>query len=80
MQPISTFVGNLGYVGVAILGGYLAMNGSITIGDIQSFITYVRSFNQPISMIAQNMVSCSPRPAPQACLRLPGREGRGAGV
>ena len=55
MQPISTFVGNLGYVGVAILGGYLAMQGSITIGDIQSFITYVRSFNQPISMIAQNM-------------------------
>ena len=55
MQPISTFVGNLGYVGVAILGGYLAMNGSITVGDIQSFITYVRSFNQPISMIAQNM-------------------------
>ena len=55
MQPISTFVGNLGYVGVAILGGYLAMNGSITVGDIQSFIAYVRSFNQPISMIAQNM-------------------------
>ena len=55
MQPISTFVGNLGYVGVAILGGYLAMNGSVTVGDIQSFITYVRSFNQPISMIAQNM-------------------------
>lgn len=55
MQPISVFVGNLGYVGVAILGGYLAMNGSITVGDIQSFITYVRSFNQPISMIAQNM-------------------------
>lgn len=55
MQPISTFVGNLGYVSVAILGGYLAMNGSITVGDIQSFITYVRSFNQPISMIAQNM-------------------------
>lgn len=55
MQPISAFVGNLGYVGVAILGGYLAMNGSITVGDIQSFITYVRSFNQPISMIAQNM-------------------------
>ncbi len=55
MQPISAFVSNLGYVGVAILGGYLAMNGSITVGDIQSFITYVRSFNQPISMIAQNM-------------------------
>ena len=55
MQPIMTFVGNLGYVGVAILGGYLAMNGSIMVGDIQSFITYVRSFNQPISMIAQNM-------------------------
>lgn len=55
MNPISAFVGNLGYVGVAILGGYLAMNGSIMVGDIQSFITYVRSFNQPISMIAQNM-------------------------
>lgn len=55
MQPISAFVSNLGYVCVAILGGYLAMNGSITVGDIQSFITYVRSFNQPISMIAQNM-------------------------
>ena len=55
MQPISIFVGNLGYVGVVILGGYLTMNGIIAIGDIQSFITYVRSFNQPISSIAQNM-------------------------
>ena len=55
MQPISMFVGNLGYVGVCILGGYLAMNGRITIGNIQSFITYVRSFNNPISQVAQMM-------------------------
>lgn len=55
MQPISTFVGNLGYVGVVILGGYLAINGVIEIGDIQAFITYVRNFNQPISQVAQTM-------------------------
>lgn len=55
MQPISTFVGNLGYVGVVILGGYLAINGIIEIGDIQAFITYVRNFNQPISQVAQTM-------------------------
>ncbi len=55
MQPIAMFVGNLGYVGVCILGGYLAMNGTITIGNIQSFITYVRSFNNPISQVAQTM-------------------------
>jgi ATP-binding cassette subfamily B protein len=50
--PIMNFVGNLGYVGICILGGYLAVNGSITIGDIQAFIQYVRSFTQPISQIA----------------------------
>ena len=55
MQPISAFVGNLGYVGVVILGGYLAINGVIEIGDIQAFITYVRNFNQPISQVAQTM-------------------------
>lgn len=55
MQPISMFVGNLGYVGVCILGGYLAMNGIIEIGDITAFIQYVRSFNQPISQLAQTM-------------------------
>ena len=42
MQPIAMFVGNIGYVGVCILGGWLAMNGVIEIGDIQSFIIYVR--------------------------------------
>jgi len=46
------FVGNLGYVAICILGGYLAINGTITIGDIQAFIQYVRSFTQPISQIA----------------------------
>jgi len=50
--PIMNFVGNLGYVAICILGGYLAVNGMITIGDIQAFIQYVRSFTQPISQIA----------------------------
>lgn len=55
MQPISVFVGNLGYVGVCILGGFLAIKGTINIGDIQAFIQYVRSFNQPITQVAQTM-------------------------
>jgi ATP-binding cassette subfamily B protein len=50
--PIMNFVGNLAYVGICILGGYLAVKGTITIGDIQAFIQYVRSFTQPISQIA----------------------------
>ncbi len=50
--PIMNFVGNLGYVAITILGGYLAVQGTITIGDIQAFIQYVRSFTQPISQIA----------------------------
>ena len=53
MQPIMTFVGNLGYVGVAISGAFLAINGTISIGDIQAFITYVKNFTQPIAQIAQ---------------------------
>jgi ATP-binding cassette, subfamily B, multidrug efflux pump len=52
MFPIMNFVGNLGYVGICILGGYLAIKGIITIGDIQAFIQYVRSFTQPITQIA----------------------------
>src|SRR5579859_5834296 len=51
--PIMNFVGNLGYVAVAILGGWLATRGAIAIGDIQAFIQYVRQFTQPISAIAQ---------------------------
>ena len=47
------FVGNLGYVIVSILGGYLAIKNTIEVGDIQSFIQYVRSFNQPIAQTAQ---------------------------
>jgi len=53
MMPIMSLVGNLGYVGVSILGGILAMQGTITVGEIQSFIQYVRSFTQPINQIAQ---------------------------
>lgn len=53
MHPIMAFVGNIGYVAVAILGGYLAIKKAIEVGDIQSFIQYVRNFNQPIAQIAQ---------------------------
>ncbi len=53
MQPIMNFVGNLGYVAVAIVGGILAAKGTITVGNIQSFIQYVKSFTQPIGQIAQ---------------------------
>ncbi|MFN2152250.1 MAG: ABC transporter ATP-binding protein [Anaerolineales bacterium] len=52
MMPIMGFIGNLGYVAVSIIGGYLAINGAITVGDIQAFIQYVRSFTQPITQIA----------------------------
>ncbi|MHC5228806.1 ABC transporter ATP-binding protein [Enterococcus sp. LJL99] len=53
MQPIMNFVGNLGYVAVAIFGGIMAYNGSITVGDIQAFIQYVRNLTQPIAQLAQ---------------------------
>lgn len=53
MQPIMNFVGNLGYACVALSGGLLAIQGTITIGDIQAFIQYVRNFTQPITQIAQ---------------------------
>lgn len=52
MFPLMTFVGNLGYVGVAIVGGWLAINGRINIGDIQAFISYVQQFNQPVVQTA----------------------------
>lgn len=52
-QPIMGFVGNLGYVAVAVLGGYLNIKRVIEVGDIQSFIQYVRQFTQPITQIAQ---------------------------
>jgi len=52
MFPITNFVGNLGYVGVAVAGGWLAINGKLQIGDIQAFIQYVQQFNQPIMQTA----------------------------
>ena len=52
IMPIMGFVGNLGYVAICILGGYLAIKNAITVGDIQAFIQYVRSFTQPITQIA----------------------------
>lgn len=52
MQPSAKAVGNLGYVAVCILGGYLVVNGSLGVGNIQSFVQYVRQFNQPITQLA----------------------------
>ena len=52
MMPIMMFIGNLGYVAVAVLGGWLAARNAITVGDIQAFIQYVRSFTQPIQQLA----------------------------
>ncbi len=53
MFPIMNFISNVGYVGVAVAGGYLAINGRITVGNIQSFIQYNKQFTQPINQIAQ---------------------------
>ena len=55
MHPIMAFVGNLGYVMVSILGGYLTIKNRIEVGDILSFTQYVRNFNQPITQLAQIM-------------------------
>ncbi len=58
MMPIMQFIGNLGYVAIAVLGGYLAITKVISVGDIQSFVQYVRQFTQPIQQLAQvsNMI------------------------
>ena len=67
MQPIMTFVGNLGYVAVAIAGSFLAVQGVITVGDIQAFIQYVKNFTQPItqltrvSIVLQQMAAAAER-------------------
>lgn len=53
MHPLMNFIGNVGYVAVSVLGGYLAIKGKITVGNIQSFIQYNKRFTQPISQIAQ---------------------------
>lgn len=55
MQPITSFISNAGYVGVCVLGGYLAIHDGLAIGDIQAFIQYVRNFSQPITQTAQIM-------------------------
>ena len=53
MMPVMQFIGNLGYVAVAILGGYLTIKNKIEVGDIQSFIQYVKNFTQPLTQVAQ---------------------------
>ena len=55
LQPVTSFIGNLGYVGVCVLGGWLVIHKGMAIGDIQAFIQYVRNFNQPITQTAQMM-------------------------
>jgi ATP-binding cassette subfamily B protein len=55
MMPVMQFVGNLGYVLIAVLGGFLVMKNAIEVGDIQSFLQYIRNFTQPIQQIAQVM-------------------------
>ncbi|MBF1084997.1 ABC transporter ATP-binding protein [Solobacterium sp.] len=55
MQPITSLIGNVGYIGCCVLGGYLSLHNGLAIGDIQAFIQYVRSFNQPITQTAQIM-------------------------
>ena len=57
MMPVMQFIGNLGYVVVAILGGYLTIKNTIEVGDIQSFIQYVRNFTQPIQQVANMLQS-----------------------
>lgn len=61
MMPVMAFIGNLGYVLVAILGGFMAIKGAIEVGDIQSFFQYIRNFTQPVQQIAQvsNMLQLS---------------------
>ena len=58
MMPIMQFIGNLGYVVVAILGGFLTIKKTIEVGDIQSFIQYVRSFTQPIHRSHRLQICC----------------------
>lgn len=53
MMPVMSFIGNIGYVAVAVMGGYYASQGMISIGDIQSFIMYTRNFSQPVTQLAQ---------------------------
>ena len=53
MHPLMNFIGNVGYVAVSVLGGYLAIQGRITVGNIQSFIQYNKRFTQPIAQVAQ---------------------------
>ena len=68
MQPIMNFVGNLGYVAVAIVGSIFAAAGAITIGDIQAFIQYVKNFTQPIQQLAQVSNMLQSMTAAAACI------------
>lgn len=75
-QPVMVFVGNLGYVGVVILGGYLSIKGTIEVGYIQSFIQYVKQFTQPIQQVAQvsNMLQSTMAAAERVFTFLNGEE------
>ncbi len=74
------FVGNLGYVAVAITGSFLAVQGIITVGDIQAFIQYVKNFTQPITQLTQvSQRAAADGRRRRAHLRVPGRARGGAG-
>lgn len=79
MQPVMGFIGNLGYVIVCVLGGYLTVKGMITVGNIQAFVQYLRQFNQPISQMATitNTLQSTGR-CGRTCIRIFGA-GRGKG-
>ena len=68
MSPIMTFIGNFGYVAVAVMGALLTMNGNISFGVVVAFIIYVRLFTQPLSQIAQGIQSLQSAAAAGTCL------------
>ncbi|MEC4176051.1 ABC transporter ATP-binding protein [Adlercreutzia sp. R7] len=84
MMPVLGFVGNLGYVAVAVSGAFFAVTGAITVGDIQAFIQYVKNFTQPITQLAQvsNVLQSLAAAAERifAFLDLPEMEGEGEAV
>ena len=69
MMPIMQFVGNIGYVMVALLGGFMTIKGAIEVGDIQSFFQYIRNFTQPVQQIAQvtNMMQSAAAASERVC-------------
>ena len=79
MQPVMNFVGNLGYVVICMVGASMAAGGSMTIGGIQAFVQYVRSFTQPITQMANISNQLQMTVAAAERISIPGRGGGGRG-